>query len=68
MPNPQTLDRDGLVAFFASMGWIADLPDADRLPLLDEVRSLLDSAEYLRPWETHVYWTRRAAGLQNART
>ena len=31
-------------------------------------RSLLDSAEYLRPWETHVYWTRRAAGLQNART
>src|SRR5437870_2058131 len=68
LPNPQTLDRDGLVAFFASMGWIADLPDADRLPLLDEVRSLLDSAEYLRPWETHVYWTRRAAGLQNART
>jgi SAM-dependent methyltransferase len=58
LPNPQTLDRDGLVAFFASMGWIADLPDAERLPLLDEVRSLLAAGRYRRLWETHVYWTR----------
>ena len=61
LPNPQTVDRDGLVAFFASMGWIAGLPDADRLPLLDEVRSLLATAEYRRPWETHVCSTRLAA-------
>lgn len=61
LPNLQTVDRDGLVAFFASMGWIDGLPDADRLPLLDEVRSLLTSAEYRCPWETHVYWTRLAA-------
>ncbi len=61
LPNPQTVDRDGLVAFFASMGWIADLPDPERLPLLDEVRSLLAAAEYQRPWETHVHWTRLAA-------
>ncbi len=60
LPNLQTVGRDGLVAFFASMGWIADLPDTDRLPLLDEVRSLLDSDEYRRPWETHLYWTRLA--------
>lgn len=66
LPNPQTLDRDGLVAFFASMGWIADLPDVDRLPLLDEVRSLLAAPEYRRLWETHVYWTRLAAAPQNA--
>ena len=58
LPNPQTLDRDGLVAFFASMGWIADLPDAERLPLLDEVSSLLAAGRYRRRWETHVYWTR----------
>jgi SAM-dependent methyltransferase len=58
LPNPQTLDRDGLVAFLASMGWIADLPDVDRLPLLDDVRSLLAAAEYRRLWETHVHWTR----------
>jgi SAM-dependent methyltransferase len=63
--NPQTLDREGLVAFFASMGWLADLPDAVRLPLLDEVRSLLTESEYRRLWETHVYWTRLpSAGSQ----
>jgi SAM-dependent methyltransferase len=58
LPNPQTFDRDGLVAFLASMGWIADLPDGDRLPLLDRIRSLLGADEYRRPWETHVCWTR----------
>jgi hypothetical protein len=63
LPNSQTLDRDGLVAFFASLGWIADLPDVDRLPLLDEVRSLLSAGEYRRLWETHVYWTRLVAAV-----
>jgi SAM-dependent methyltransferase len=58
LPNLQTLDNDGLVAYYASMGWLADLPDDERLPLLDEVRSLLDSAAYKRLWETHVHWTR----------
>ena len=61
LPNPQTIDRDGLVAFFASMGWLADLPDEDRLPLLDQVRSLLTAAEYRRLWETNIHWTRLAA-------
>jgi SAM-dependent methyltransferase len=60
LENPQTLDRDGLVAFFASMGWLADLPDAERLPLLDDVRSLLPAAEYRRLWETRVHWAARA--------
>jgi SAM-dependent methyltransferase len=60
LPNPQTIDREGLVAFFASMGWLGDLPDAERLPLLQEVRSLLTAGEYLRQWETHVHWTRRS--------
>lgn len=57
LPNPQAADREGLVAFFDSMGWIAVLPDADRLPLLDEVRSLLTSTDYVLPWETRVQWT-----------
>jgi SAM-dependent methyltransferase len=64
--NPQTVDREGLVAFFASMGWLGDLQDAERLPLLDEVRSLLPADEYHRQWETHVHWTRLAARPQNA--
>jgi SAM-dependent methyltransferase len=58
LANPQTVDRDELVAFFASMGWIADLSDEERLPLLDEVESLLTASEYRRHWETHVHWTR----------
>jgi hypothetical protein len=50
-----------LVAFLASMGWIADLPDATRLPLVAELRSPLPAAEYHRPWETHVHWARLTA-------
>jgi SAM-dependent methyltransferase len=61
LPNPQTIDRNGLVAFFASMGWIAELPDAERLPLLEAVRSRLPDAMFRRRWETHVYWTRLRA-------
>ncbi len=58
LPNPQTLEREAFVAFLASMGWVGDLPDEERLPLLDEIRSLLEADEYVRPWETHVCWTR----------
>jgi hypothetical protein len=57
----QVLDRDGMVAILASMGWIADLPDVERVPLLNGVRSLLDARTYRRVWETHVHWTRLAA-------
>jgi SAM-dependent methyltransferase len=66
LENSQTFDREGLVAFLASMGWIADLPDEERLPLLDEVRSLLTAAEYRRPWETHLHWTLLAEDFPNA--
>lgn len=55
----QTLDRDGLVAYYASMGWLADLPDDKRLPLLDEARALLPEAEYRRQWNAQIHWTRR---------
>ena len=61
LPNPQTLDREALIAFFASMGWIGDLPDDERLLLLDEVRSRLPAPAYRRLWETHVHWTRLPA-------
>jgi hypothetical protein len=42
------------------MGWLADLPDDERLPLLECARSLLQAPEYRRLWETHVHWTRLA--------
>ena len=58
LPNPQTIERDALVAFFASMGWIALKPDEERIRLLHNVRSLLTSEHYVLPWETHVHWAR----------
>ena len=57
LANPQTLDREGLVGFFASMGWLAEFADEERLPLLAEVRSLLTASEYRRRWTTHTYRT-----------
>lgn len=61
LPNPHVLDRAGLVAFLASMGWIADLPDDERLPLLDDIDRQLTADEYRRTWETHVYRARLSA-------
>jgi SAM-dependent methyltransferase len=62
LANPQMLDREGLVAFYATMGWLADLPDDERLPLLDQVRSRLSADRYDRVWETHVHWTHPLRG------
>jgi len=59
IPNEQTLDRDGLVSFFASMSWIADMGDEARLRLLAEVTSLLGASTYRRRWITHAFWARR---------
>jgi len=60
LSHTQTLDREGLVAFYASMGWLADLPDSQRLPALEEIRSRLTATEYRRSWHTHIYWTHLA--------
>jgi SAM-dependent methyltransferase len=58
--NPQTVDREELIAFFESMGWIGHLPESERQPLLARLRSLLDAHEYHRSWETHLHWARLA--------
>jgi SAM-dependent methyltransferase len=58
LANPQTVDPHGLVAFFGSMGWVANLPDEERQPLVDAMRSHLTATEYLLPWQTRVQWTR----------
>jgi SAM-dependent methyltransferase len=57
LANPLLVGRDGLVAFFGSMGWIGALPDEELLALRDELRSRLTADEYRLPFETHVYWT-----------
>jgi SAM-dependent methyltransferase len=58
LANPQTVDPQGLVAFFGSMGWVANLPDEKRHPLVDAMTSRLTAAEYVLPWQTRVQWTR----------
>jgi len=57
-PNPHVVDRDELIAFFGSMGWIDTLPDEERTTVLDDVRSRLAADEYLLAFETDVHWTR----------
>ena len=57
-----TLDPDGLVAFFASMGWIGALPDEELRRVLGEIRSRLTDNEYRLPFETDVRWTRLGVG------
>ena len=59
LPNAQVLDADALIAFYASMGWVGDLPDDERLPLLAEVRTHLPAEAYVRRWITSAWLTRR---------
>lgn len=54
LANPQTVDPQGLVSFFGFMGWVADLPDEERQPLIDTMRSHLTAAKYVLPWQTRV--------------
>ena len=58
LPNPQILEAEGLMAYYASMGWLAELPDRERLPLLDAARSRLRADRYRRDWETLLAWMR----------
>jgi SAM-dependent methyltransferase len=53
----QTVDAEGLVAFYGSMGWRDVLPERDAV--LARARALLTAGEYRRPWETRVFWTRK---------
>jgi len=57
-PNPHRVDRDGLLAYLGSMGWIDALPDDERAALLENVRFHLTADDYVLPFETRVHWTR----------
>lgn len=63
LSNPQTVSAEGLTAYFASMGWIAELPNDERLPLLAEVREALNADWYRREWETLLFWMRLGTAL-----
>ncbi len=53
----QVLDRESLIAFFESMGWVGHLPEPRRAALLGQVRAELTAATYRRRWTAHRYRT-----------
>ncbi len=55
------VDREGVLAYFASISPIASLPDAERHERLEQVAAQLDGDTYERHWRIDVYWTRLAA-------
>lgn len=59
--NARVTDREGLLTFFASMSWVAVLPEDERASLLDEVSGHLTADRYTRFWRTELYWTRLAS-------
>ena len=57
--NRQAIDRDDLLAFFASMGWLSERDD--RSSILAELDALLTQPSYVRSWRTRVHRTRLAS-------
>jgi SAM-dependent methyltransferase len=55
--HTQVVSRDGLVDYWASLSWIAGLPDPEREAVLAEVRSLLAAETYTRFLRAEVYCT-----------
>lgn len=55
--NPQLVDRDALLAFFSSMGWLSER--ADRPAILAELDALLRQPAYRRVWRTRAHVTAR---------
>lgn len=57
----QELDGEGLVERAASVSFVAALPDAERAPVLDEIRALAATlpARFTLPYRTTVYWCSR---------
>lgn len=54
--NPQELDRDALLAFFSSMGWLSER--TDRAAILMQLDALLTQPSDRRLWRTRAHATR----------
>ncbi len=56
--HEQSLTRDQLVDYYASISWVAALADAERTRTIARFRGSLDRDDYSRTLRTKVYWTR----------
>jgi len=54
----QKIDREGVLAYFASVSPIASLPDAERRTRLEHIAEQLDRDSYERRWRIEMHWTR----------
>ncbi len=57
--HEQVQDRSDVLAFAASVSWIAHRPEAERRRILAELAELLPEGEYRFPMRADVSWTRR---------
>jgi SAM-dependent methyltransferase len=57
--HEQVSDREAILAFAASVSWIAHRPDEERRRVLDELAARLPPGEYRFPMAAQVTWTRR---------
>jgi SAM-dependent methyltransferase len=57
--HEQVSDRDAVLAFAASLSWIANRDDDDRRAVLAELGEVLLEGEYRFPLRADVHWTTR---------
>jgi len=58
--HEQVNDRDGILAFAASMSWIAHRPGRERKAILSELAGLLPPGEYTFPMRAEIKWAVRS--------
>jgi SAM-dependent methyltransferase len=58
--HEQTLTRAELVDYYASISWVAALPQAERRARIERFAAGLDRDGYRRPLRAEVHWARRA--------
>jgi SAM-dependent methyltransferase len=58
--HEQTWTRDELVAYYASISWVAVLPAEERAATIERFRAALDRDAYGRRLRTEVHWAQRA--------
>jgi SAM-dependent methyltransferase len=58
--HERRLTREELVAYYASISWVAVLPEAERARRVARFAAALDREVYSRTLRAEVYWARRA--------
>jgi ubiquinone/menaquinone biosynthesis C-methylase UbiE len=60
--HEQVQERENVLAFAASVSWIAHRPRDERHRIMDELDAMLPEGEYRFPMRAEIKWTRRTPG------